>query len=279
MSNKYAAKYSIVRFSPFLETGEFANVGVVVVIPALGIIDFKLNTQRYGRVTGFFPELGANVYRETLKMLKSELLRVHNSFDGARGVGESQSAAALEVFAELTRDRETIIQFSAPRIVACTGADDALLRTYGYYVDRDFATKEYVETTIEKGLKQVLLKAQLAGRFHRNKVGDSKYEISFPFVEAGVERGPVKLIKPLNLAQDTPTQIIDHSDVWGAKLSRLVERKFAVPEKVLFVVAAPNKEVSSLRMEAYHESVERLGRLGKVVMRNDEGAVLKFARD
>ena len=278
MSNKYAAKYSIVRFSPFLETGEFANVGVVVVIPALGIIDFKLNTQRYGRVTGFFPELGANVYRETLRILKSELMRVRSSFEGVRCAGERQSTSALEVFAELTRDRETIIQFSAPRVIACADIEDALSRTYGYYVDRDFATKEYVEATIEKGLKQVLQRAKLAGRFHKNKVGDSKYEISFPFVEAGVEKGPVKLIKPLNLAQETPTQIIDHGDVWRAKLSRLVERNFAVPEKVLFVVAAPDKEVSSLRVEAYHESVERLERFGKVVMRNDEGAVLKFAR-
>lgn len=275
---KYAAKYSIVRFTPFLETEEFANVGVVVVVPELGQIDFKLNTQRYGRVTGFFSELDAGVYRETLKMLKAELLRVRGSL--VRGGFEWKAGTSLvnEIFAELVRKRETIIQFSEPRVIACCSLEEVLESTYNHYVGRDFVTKEYVETKIEKGLRTVLRGARLAERFHADKVGDTKYQVRFPFVETGVTSGPAKLIKPLNLAHESSTQIIEHGDAWGAKLTRLMEKDFAVPERVLFVVAAPDANASSERQEAYQDSIERLRPLGSIALRADDANVLEFAR-
>ncbi|MER2494051.1 DUF3037 domain-containing protein [Catenovulum sediminis] len=34
--------YVVVRFMPFAETREFANVGVVVIAPKLGLYEFKL---------------------------------------------------------------------------------------------------------------------------------------------------------------------------------------------------------------------------------------------
>ena len=40
--NKKAYQYAIVRFSPFVETEEFANVGVVMICPAEGKFLFKL---------------------------------------------------------------------------------------------------------------------------------------------------------------------------------------------------------------------------------------------
>ena len=40
--NKFAYRYAIVQFQPYSETGEFANVGVVLVCPETGFFDFKL---------------------------------------------------------------------------------------------------------------------------------------------------------------------------------------------------------------------------------------------
>lgn len=51
---KYACQYKIVRFTPYVETEEFANVGVVLYCPATGVLDYKLAPKRFGRVTSFF---------------------------------------------------------------------------------------------------------------------------------------------------------------------------------------------------------------------------------
>ncbi|WP_295874433.1 DUF3037 domain-containing protein [uncultured Zhongshania sp.] len=275
---KLAAKYSIVRFAPYLETGEFANVGVVVYVPALGMLDFKLNTKSYGRVTSFFSELDRKVYTQALKILKTDLERIKGVVGIPAGYDIKQEREDYlgGHFKELVRTRETIIQFSEPRVIACNNVRDALETTYNRYVERDFVTKEYVETTIEKGLKNLLNRANLAERFHKENVGNELYRVSFPFVERSY-KGAAKLIKPLHLAQDTPTKIIEHSDTWSSKVSRLVERQFAAPEKVLFVVAAPEANAGALRLEAYEESIAQLGRLGTIVQRGDDKGVISFA--
>ena len=56
---KIACRYAIIQFMPYTETGEFANVGVVLACPETGYFDFKLQTKRYARITAFFNELDA----------------------------------------------------------------------------------------------------------------------------------------------------------------------------------------------------------------------------
>lgn len=65
--NKIPCQYAIVRFTPFVETGEFANVGIVLFAPRQKSLLFKLVTKRYARITGFFHELDAGVYATPLK--------------------------------------------------------------------------------------------------------------------------------------------------------------------------------------------------------------------
>lgn len=65
--NKVACQYAIVRFAPYVETGEFANVGVLMVAPRQPYFGFKLETRRHGRITRFFEELEPKFYREALR--------------------------------------------------------------------------------------------------------------------------------------------------------------------------------------------------------------------
>lgn len=71
-----ACRYAIVQFMPYAETGEFANVGVVLACPQTGYFDFKLQTRRYARVTAFFDELHRDVYVGAIKTMQSELERI-----------------------------------------------------------------------------------------------------------------------------------------------------------------------------------------------------------
>ncbi|TAM57619.1 MAG: DUF3037 domain-containing protein [Rhodanobacter sp.] len=40
--NRFACQYAIIRFLPYAETGEFANVGVVLACPATGYFGARL---------------------------------------------------------------------------------------------------------------------------------------------------------------------------------------------------------------------------------------------
>lgn len=53
---KQAGVYAIVQFRLYVETGEFANVSVVLTSTGHRYIDFRL-LRRRGRVTQFFREL------------------------------------------------------------------------------------------------------------------------------------------------------------------------------------------------------------------------------
>ena len=53
---KFACQYALLRFRPFAETGEFANVGIVLLAPEARFFGFRL-LKRYGRITQFFIEL------------------------------------------------------------------------------------------------------------------------------------------------------------------------------------------------------------------------------
>ena len=74
--NKVACQYAIVRFAPFVETGEFANVGIIMMAPKQRFFAFELELKRYGRITRFFEDVDAKLYRKTLYNLKAELERV-----------------------------------------------------------------------------------------------------------------------------------------------------------------------------------------------------------
>lgn len=102
---KQACKYNIIRFQPYAETQEFANIGVVLYAPKTGQFTFKLLPQNtHGRITSFFSKLDKTVLQNTLAILKDELTRIqamsleYGNFD--------------QLYDELVRPREGVIQYS-----------------------------------------------------------------------------------------------------------------------------------------------------------------------
>lgn len=171
---------------PFIETAEFANVGILIMSPKEGYFVLKLQIKRSKRITQFFDNLGANVFRTAINDLKEELARVHDvlkahGFDRRRMVNDDGFDRGL--FAEVIRPRETIIRFSEPCVVLAENPKETLDQLYAFYVERNFVTKEYRETVLGKGIRNLLLNAQIGGRFQRERVGDEEFTVPFPFVE------------------------------------------------------------------------------------------------
>ena len=88
---KYACQYAIVRFLPYAETGEFANVGIVLICPQTGYFNFKL-LKHVRRISAFFEELDAAIFKNTYKTFFAELTRLNLLLENTRGEGAGLDA-------------------------------------------------------------------------------------------------------------------------------------------------------------------------------------------
>ena len=87
---------------------------------------------------------------------------------------------------------------------------------------------------------------------------------------------PIKIIKPLNLAQTKAHQIIDHGGTWRFRLKNL-QRRSRLPDRVMFTIARPER-TDEYRHRACVETAELLKKMGVVVIDYERKQVLDFAR-
>lgn len=273
--------YAIVQFRPFVETGEFANVGILMMAPEQRYFGFKLMYTRHARVTQFFEQLDAKIFRATMRNLREEFedlhsILKHHGFD--RRFKHNDVEFARKLFDEVVRPRESVVRFGETRAVLTSNAATTLEELFAFYVERNFVNKEYQESLLERGVRKWLYQANLAGRFEAKTIGDEDYHVTFPFVEDGEDNHVAqKAIKPLNLGHAHPSKILDHGGQWLFRIEQL-RRRGVLPNQVLFAVSGPD-EASSARRRAALEIVEALQHQQQITVLpfNDRNGVLQFA--
>lgn len=275
---KFACQYALLRFRPFVETGEFANVGIALIAPEARFFGFRI-LKRYGRITQFFHQLDRQIYLDGRQLFKEEMDRFalelrRLALDGRKT--QPDIVLARNLFAEVVRPREAMLQFADQRVVLAEDPKAKLLQLFDHYVERNFVTKEYQERLLENNVRKLLLNAQVGARYQREKVGTEDFAVNFPFVDM-VEGKAERVIKPLYLAQGDSTKILTHGGQWVDKVRRLRKRN-ALPPKVLFPVTQPAANTKpyhafqEIRQDLLAENVQ-------VVAADDERQILKFATD
>lgn len=266
--NKITCQYAIVRFAPFIETGEFANVGIVLIADKKRFFGFQLEAKKYTRITHFFDKLEANVYLTAIKNMQKELERAtdilnQHGFDKCNNTNGVDFVHGL--FNEIIRPRETIIKFGKMRTVLTDDPEKTLKELFRYYVHRDFVDKEYQEALLIKGVRKLLVDVNAAKRFKQAKIGNDVYHANFPFVEKE-NNVPTKIIKPLYLGHDEPSKILNHGGAWMFKITQL--RKLNLLQgKVLFTVTGPKG--NSNRMNAFKDITNSLREINVDVVLSD----------
>lgn len=262
-----AARYTIVRFLPYAETEEFANVGVLMHAPDAGVFAFRL-TDAWRRVGTFFDTLDRRVFKAAHNAFKDELKRVQARVQDTPAWGR-------EAFDDLVRPRESMFRFSPVRAVLTDDAEATLDVLFGRYVEHAFATPEYQEALLARTLRTVFRREGLAGRYHNAKLGSGALRFPVPFAATGSDGRILRVIKPLHLAQDDPVRLLDHGNQWIGRLRHL-ERQRARPA-MLFPVQQPAPHTDNA--DAFDEIRQGLVTAGaEVVPITDEGAILHFAR-
>lgn len=247
--SQLACRYAVVQFLPYPETGEFANVGVVLLCPEAHYFGHRLQTRRIGRITGFFEHVGRATYSRALKILGDELQRV-DAWMAAEAFAAGDLEAARQAFAALLHPREAILRFGPQRVLLAETPEHALEQLFGHYVEHDFVTREYQEVVLEKRIGAMLRALPLALPFRPKTLGNEEIHARFPFVQAD-DCQVLKLIKPFFLAQDEPNKMYDHADPWLQKVRRMRARNL-LPGRMLFTLEGP-PETDTKRFRAFEE--------------------------
>jgi len=271
--NRFACQYAIIRFLPYAETGEFANVGVVLACPATGYFDARLMpTRRTGRITGFFEQLDKRIYREAMAYLKEELDRL-GALVRERGAGNQ--GFVQQTFAGLTRPREALLRFGETRVILAAQPADTLNQLFEKVVERDFADRAYHDQILVRGVREILHKANLRECFQEGDLGNDDLHIHVPFVHKREGRAQLA-IKPLDLDKDVPNLVYEVGGRWVERVQRMQRHKL-LPDAMLFAVKMPDPEIDRAQTAA-NEILDDLLRNGmKVAAITDTTAITSFA--
>jgi len=212
---KFACRYALIQLLPYSETGEFANIGVLLVCPQTGQWIYKLETQKYKRYTDFFQGLEHHVYREAVATIEAELKRVQKLNAGAT------ADQLLNAFNFTVHPREAIIRFSEPRGRLTDNPEQELINLFGHYVEFGFLRNESPEQKLVKRIQDLVKTFELKVPFKEDHIGNPNLvSVQLPLVQT-IDAQPVKAIKPLHLGQAKINDIYNHSEQWIGKLNRL----------------------------------------------------------
>lgn len=276
---KLACNYVVARFLPYPETGEFVNIGILLLCAPAGLCDFQL-ARRRRRVTDFFQELEPDIFRGGLKYFQEELanfVRTSGTAEAGQTFFPAHERHLVEAFRQFVRPRESLFRFSEIRTALAENPREKLRQLFDYHVERQFAReKDYQETLMANHLRRVFAERDLL-RFYRKpgRVGDERYEVMLPFVLREQEQ-VLKAIKPLDLDKANSTRIYEHGDQWINRVKRLAEME-KLPGALLFPVREPM--TGEKRKAAAHEIIAELQRLRvKVLPFANEEEVVNFAQ-
>lgn len=137
MSDQVALRYAVIHYMPYLETREFATVGIVAVCPKTGYFDYKL-TPDYSRLSSFFRGFDAKTYRAAIRYFSEELEEIKNIT-----LQQDLSSDFLRtLFDQVTRAREAIVCTSTPRVRLVANEALGLDYLFENYVKHSFVMKE-----------------------------------------------------------------------------------------------------------------------------------------
>jgi len=271
MSGLY--RYSVIRFRPFAETGEFVNVGVIVLDAETGQIAYALAPQHSPRIRGFFDTPVHGAYAAAITLLELELSRLKEMVVIDQHLGRV-------LFDETIRRRESSIAFGSPgALQSAEPLQAAADRLFGQHVRLSPASPERGEKALTKRIRDALHRRGLE-HFKAVRIEDAIVPVEFPF---GYRNGTLHAIKPIAFAQKSPLAIFDHGASWRKRFDYLREQAKIEDRHLLIALQPPAPDAGAAIQEAYGRARDELSPLPFDLVEADEGdelndRVIAFAR-
>ena len=284
--------FAAIGFRPYPELGEFVNIGLIAVEAKSRYLCYKLvSPQRTKRISACFPEIDLSIFKNGIRRIDSELsaLSIETNLwaDDAKQAGKNHPSQS-DLFVE-DGDIDLIPQsclcseftlFSMERAglvlpkIWMSASNNSTVATSSTGISPQSTTRRRNSHATFASCSTRIASIKCIGK-HPGLETDA-YHVGIPlaFTPRDVDV-PEKAIKPLNLAQATPTKIYTHGDEWMAKVRRL-KRVKCLPDEFLFVVKKGKDEEQQKAAEEICEGLEQLG--ATVVEYGDEKGILEFAK-
>lgn len=275
MSNQVALRYAVIRYMPYLETREFATVGVVAACPKTGYFDYKL-TPRYSRLSHFFREFDVRIYRAAMRYFSEELEEIKKIT-----LQQDVSPESLRtLFDQITRDREAIVCTSTPRVRLVANEALGLDYLFDHYVNHSFLTNESAQEILTKRVVDLVRGLPLRKPFKERRIGGDVFHATFPLVQADSQGITEKIIQPLSLIQSDPNRMYERAYSWVGRVKRLKQTQ-QMPEStaVLFAYEKP-QSMTDPQIEAFQMLKALIDESDiKHTEAKDEKNIMEFAKE
>lgn len=106
--------YALLRFRPYVDGGEFVNVGLVVWCEPAGYFGYCCDTRSRERVQAFFPQLEMTIFERTMTEMSAECERLRTMI--VTGAARPQPDGK-RLYQEFVRKREGLVTFGPEAIV------------------------------------------------------------------------------------------------------------------------------------------------------------------
>lgn len=273
LKNNVQCMYAVIRFMPFAETREYANVGIVAIAPQIGGYDFKLAPKAFSRVTSFFDDLDGVIYKNALEGFESELKRIRNFLAHNHIYGKE----LIEYFREITRTRESVLHFGDIGTLVTNDVNATVDNLYDRFIGRNFAhSKEYKEQQMIKVLKsQLTSKLPSNVKYTRQKLKAGMFDITMPLVNK--VNNHYRIIRPLAFEQKNVLLAMEHGETWINRLKKLINSRVIEADRALFAIEKPvNRKLEF--MNVYEDVFNEIQNLGAVAEDfNSTSKIMKFA--
>ncbi len=236
--NNYICNYSLLRFRPYAETGEFAVVGVLVELPQLGTLTYRLlDKNKYGRITQFFPEISQEIVKDHLNIMASNL----EFYIRDEKVDFFEATDSGAVFTELTRQREGLITFGEIGTMLIKEPLNAANHIFRLYVERNFVHNS--GTILSRSINQFLKEWEIDYRFKKKQriacLRDTTVEL--PYAEITNNGKIITGMFPLSLKKFNINGVEKRLDNIHGNFRRL-SKAGKTPEKVILPYNLNNED-------------------------------------
>lgn len=267
-------RYSVIRFRPYAETGEFANIGILLVSLKSGELGFELAPRRFPRVRGFFDAAVHEAYSGAISSLQVELARATEYLPANYG-NEGEA-----IFDAITERRESSIIFSESRVIQGQGLQPTLDRLFTRLVRRDFASSDTAEVVLTRDIRLALRRYGVR-EFKAVRLDDDVVPVVFPLAYRGSE---LRAIKPLAFTQKNPLSVFDYGAHWKRRLEYLLQKRKVAERNVLLAIEPPPLDSDHRMHDAFSTAINELKTLPFPVEIGESSGrvnpkIIEFAQD
>ncbi len=253
---KTAYTYTLFRYVHDVASGEFANVGVVLLAPEARYAG-ALCRGTHGRVSRFFPDMERDGFKSLMGYIARRVEELGERLRGELPLEQAPSDAGVLARSILPHD-DSSLQWSPVGGGLCEDPDQKLEELYQRYVTR------YDDKTTNKGrddgevwmrFKRSLDSKHVTARLQPKKIAGADDEVEF---NHAYKNSQWHCFEPLSLDLAQADSIKQKAHRWLGQMVGVQD----TPEKfrVYFLVGAPKDE----RLQESYESALRLLRKSRV---------------